>query len=332
MAHELEIVGGQAQMAYAGEKPWHGLGVEVDGDTSPMDMMAAAGLDWLVEKTPNYIHRKDTKTGEVVSIPNGTYSLVRDIDNSVLTPSISERWNPTQNHQAFEFFNQFCGEGGAKMETAGSLFGGQIVWGMARLGSSFTINGDDKTNGYLLFSLPHKLGSSIQVRTTSVRVVCNNTLSYSLSKASDSEYRQSHVGDFNFEHAQEVVQMANDTIEAQGEWAESLTKKKFTELGAIEFFNELVGDPMFMGTKESDDAAVEYLSTARGENSKLGKIMESYYHAPGASVGNGWGIINAVTHYSDHVAGRDANARLSSSWYGSGNTMKEKAQRMLEKV
>ena len=30
MAHELEIVNGQAQMAYVGDVPWHGLGTKVE--------------------------------------------------------------------------------------------------------------------------------------------------------------------------------------------------------------------------------------------------------------------------------------------------------------
>ena len=29
MAHELEIVDGNAQMAYVGDLPWHGLGTKV---------------------------------------------------------------------------------------------------------------------------------------------------------------------------------------------------------------------------------------------------------------------------------------------------------------
>ena len=29
MAHELEIVNGQAQRAYVGDVPWHGLGTKV---------------------------------------------------------------------------------------------------------------------------------------------------------------------------------------------------------------------------------------------------------------------------------------------------------------
>ena len=50
MAHEVEIINGQAQLAYAGDKPWHGLGVEVRNDMTPFQMMEKAGLDWSVEK------------------------------------------------------------------------------------------------------------------------------------------------------------------------------------------------------------------------------------------------------------------------------------------
>ena len=46
MAHEVEIINGQAQLAYAGDKPWHGLCVEVSNDLSPEQMMVKEGLDW----------------------------------------------------------------------------------------------------------------------------------------------------------------------------------------------------------------------------------------------------------------------------------------------
>ena len=45
MSHELEIVNGQAQMAYAGEVPWHGLGTAVSNDLTPNQIMVKAGLD-----------------------------------------------------------------------------------------------------------------------------------------------------------------------------------------------------------------------------------------------------------------------------------------------
>ena len=51
MAHEVEMIDGVAQMAYAGDKPWHGLGVEVSNDLTPAQMQKKAGLDWEVRKT-----------------------------------------------------------------------------------------------------------------------------------------------------------------------------------------------------------------------------------------------------------------------------------------
>ena len=54
MAHEIEIVNGVAQMAYAGQKPWHGLGTEVPADLTPVQMLEVAGLDWEVTKVPLY--------------------------------------------------------------------------------------------------------------------------------------------------------------------------------------------------------------------------------------------------------------------------------------
>jgi hypothetical protein len=46
MAHEVEMINGQAQLAYVGDVPWHGLGVEVRNDMTPEQMMQKAGLDW----------------------------------------------------------------------------------------------------------------------------------------------------------------------------------------------------------------------------------------------------------------------------------------------
>ena len=48
MAHQVET------MAWANQVPWHGLGVEVSDDLTPLQMQEAAGLDWTVSKRPSY--------------------------------------------------------------------------------------------------------------------------------------------------------------------------------------------------------------------------------------------------------------------------------------
>ena len=49
MAHLVET------MADAGQVPWHGLGVPVSNDLTPMQMMDKAGLNWQVREVDNFI-------------------------------------------------------------------------------------------------------------------------------------------------------------------------------------------------------------------------------------------------------------------------------------
>ena len=60
-------------MAYAGEKPWHGLGHKVGHDITPEQMELVAGLDWNVNKVPF----NNPVTGEE---SKDFFVLVRDSD------------------------------------------------------------------------------------------------------------------------------------------------------------------------------------------------------------------------------------------------------------
>lgn len=116
MAHEIEFVNGVAQMAYAGETPWHGLGAQVSNDLTPRQIMQKAGLDWSVEK-------EDVFTASGVKVP-GKKALVRD-DGKILD-MVGDDWNPVQNDQAFEFFSEFVLAGDMEMNCAGSLKDGKM--------------------------------------------------------------------------------------------------------------------------------------------------------------------------------------------------------------
>ena len=117
MSHEIEMIEGQAQMAYVGELPWHGLGTKVDQELTPDQFQKVAGLDWDVEKQP-------LVTAQGVRIKN-KQALVRTSDNSVLDV-VGTGWNPVQNSEAFEFFHEYVMAGDMEMHTAGSLKDGQM--------------------------------------------------------------------------------------------------------------------------------------------------------------------------------------------------------------
>ena len=54
---------------------------------------------------------------------------------------VSNDWEPLQNHEAFDFFNDFISQGDMKMDTCGSIRGGQLVWAMAKVNEDFTVFG-----------------------------------------------------------------------------------------------------------------------------------------------------------------------------------------------
>jgi len=137
MSHEVEMIDGQAQMAYAGELPWHGLGTKVASDLAPSQIMQQAGLDWSVEK-------ETMTTASGVEI-EGKKALVRSSDNKVLDV-VGDNWNPVQNSEAFEFFSEYCLAGDMEMHTAGSLKGGQMVWALAK-GTAFNPESVKQTMG-----------------------------------------------------------------------------------------------------------------------------------------------------------------------------------------
>ena len=305
MAHELEIVNGQAQMAYVGELPWHGLGTKVPADLTPEQFMTTAGLNWEVTK-------EDMVTASGVAIP-GKQALVRSIDNKVLDV-VGKGWNPVQNAEAFEFFDEYVRAGDMEMHTAGSLKGGEIVWALAKTKESFELFKGDVTDNYFLFTNPHKFGKSIDIRMTPIRVVCNNTLTLSLSKQSEQMVTVNHRTAFDPDAVKEQMGIAREKMEQYKSMAEFLGSKRYTADNVIQYFNTVFGAP----AKEKVDNVIPFTS----RNAKL--AMENIQTQPGANFAEGswWQAFNAVTYMTDHLQGRENDSRLQSAWYGRNRKVK----------
>jgi len=303
-------------MAWTAEEPWHGLGVRVGSDTNPDEMLRAAGLDWTVSKRPVYT---TDRAGAPIPVP-GRVALVRDTDDRVLS-EVGEDWHPLQNRDAFDFFASFVAKGGATMETAGSLRGGRMVWGLARLPADFRLAGGDEVRGYLLLASPHEGGRTIQARVTTVRVVCQNTLSLAMSGSAKFSARFAHHRAFDPTEAVEAIGIASEEIVAFSKTARTLKKLKLTDREVLE-----VLAPIY---QPDDPALLEVGESAA--HPALRSVLDSYRMAPGADVGTGWGVLNAVTYHADHRAGRrdaktgqyDTDARLFSAWLGTEATRKQ---------
>lgn len=307
MAHNIEMIDGKAQMAYAGETPWHSLGTRVPDDLTPEQMLDAAGLNWEVEKIEAFAK----VGGKKVSVDRS--ALVRKTDNKILGV-VSNDWNPVQNAEAFEFFNDFIAEGDMEMHTAGSLSDGQIVWALAKVKSGFSLFGGDEVESYLHFTNFHKYGFSTDVRFTPIRVVCNNTLTLSLNTKVEKMVKISHRREFNGDNVKLMLGIAADKLAKYKEMAQFLGSKRASNENVVDYFKRVF--PVSGG-----DNAKKEISKNAGV--ALG-ILETQ---PGAEFARGtwWQAFNSVTYLTDHLAGRTADTRLTSAWYGYNKNLKTKA-------
>jgi len=316
-------------MAYEkSQVPWHGLGVQVKSDLSPAQILKAAGLNWTVSKQKMVLQDKPK-----IVIPD-KFALCRDSDNAVLSV-VGKVYRPVQNKDAMDFFKKFTEAGHMTMETAGALWDGRYIWGLARVGQDFKLGKDDEVRGFLLLSSPHVHGKAMVIQFTPIRVVCWNTLSMALGvdlKGKGSAFRMPHTQEFNDAmkvRAEEALGLAKEQMVEFREACEVLSKKKAKPDQVEEYFCEVVNfDPKATdvkkkkGKKKGDKDVVK-------EPRILPKFRKALTYAPGqqlpTSLGTWWGAYNAVSYTIDHSIGRNRDTALRNAWMGHQASVKRKA-------
>jgi len=305
MAHEVET------MAFAHKVPWHGLGVRVDGDLTPAQMLTAAGLNWEVEKRPMFFSYGPNGDRIAGKVP-GKMALVRKTDSKVFDV-VGEGWNPVQNADVLATFKKFCDEGGATMETAGALRGGQIVWGLANLGNGFVLPGGDAVKGYLLLASKHQSGYATIGRVTPVRVVCANTFAMSGGFEGASQLRVPHTMKFDPDWAAEQMGIARAGMSEFERNARLLQKLNISPDDAKRILL-----PIYQPQEDPVDVMKDF---DRRASRTVIEIMEAAVKGAGQAeiAGTAWGVFNAATYRANHNARGGADARFASTLVGQNN-------------
>ena len=333
MSHEVET------MAWAGEKPWHGLGVEVDPNLTPLEMQEAAKLNWTVSKRPSYTLDAPEWSEDVGIIQaENTFHIVRDSDNRILS-HCGRDYIPIQNSDIFKFFKRFTEAGHMTMETAGSLKDGGEIWGLAKISEDFELVGGDQIKGYLLIDQPHIVGRSMTIKVTPVRVVCNNTMTMALRQDGTASFRMPHVREFGdevIEAAEEALGLSAEQMTKFKEAATLLSNKKAKHSEVLDYVGEIY-QPIMIAEYRNEQRLREEgkaLGIQEPLKDKLNKfpslVVDAMEYSPGANLksakGTWWGALNAVTYVEDHLreSQNEGNA-LHSSWFGAAANRKGKA-------
>lgn len=315
MSHNINSI------MYYGEKPWHGIGEEIDHAATSAEAIQAAKLNWEVRTFPMFADVDGRP------VPMDSKASIR-MDTMTPLGVVGRLYTPIQNTEAFNFFDNVVGEGKAIYHVAGALGKGETVWILAKLPQEIRIKQtDDIINKYLLLTNNHDGLSSLKMFFTPIRVVCQNTLSAANSEINKTKGDIVRIKHFpgiqdKVEAARVILGFVDRTYKELQEAYNKLADYQINDEWLDIYIKTLVP------AKNEDDVSFR---TIKIRDSISARFESEANTMPGIR-GTAWAAYNSVTEYVDHYSlvnptkrKDDTTARLASIWLGRGSDLKKKA-------
>ena len=312
MSHAIQ------KMAYTGEAPWHKLGSELPAK-QPIEVWAQkAGMDWRICETPvRYLTGQVGALGAIMSFDEQKV-LYRSDTNKPLSV-VSDRYQVVQPQEVLEFYRDLTEISGFELETAGVLKDGKKFWALAKMGKEAVLKGNDVVKGYLLLATSCDGTLATTATPTSVRVVCQNTLTIALNGAS-AAIKVPHNTNFDAQAVKRQLGVAVSHWDSFMYRMKTLSERKVKSHEAMNYFLKVlcqtdVLDSSNVLTNERALKKVQFIYEGNGRGAELT-----------AANGTAWGLLNAVTEFVDHEKqARSPENRLDSAWFGQGASLKQRA-------
>jgi phage/plasmid-like protein (TIGR03299 family) len=313
----IDTTTGTAAMAFAGQTPWHGLGQALTPDASIETWTNEAGLNYTVKESP-VLFQTDAAT--MPEEFKGRKVLHRS-DTGAALAVVSDGYRVVQPSEVMGFFGKLVELGGFQMETAGVLSYGRRVWALAKVNEGADIVEGDTVRPYVLLGTSYDGTMATVAKFTSIRVVCNNTITAALGRENAGTVRVLHSERFDPDAVRLELGIVGDNWERFLIQSRKLSGDTMGQLEADAFVSALL-QPYHTSKME--------LNQTRGYK----RIMELFNgQAIGADIpgvaGTRWAMLNAVTELVDHERGRSNNTRIESAWFGTGAALKNKALELL---
>lgn len=291
MAHMITIrEDGTEEIAWSGQKPWHGLGVEMPKRMSAMHALVKANLDWMVTQEPicmcdatnNYI----VITDKCANIRN---------DNGAYLGVVGDGYVPIQNEEQAKFIDTLVSEGNI-IEVCGSLFGGRKTFWTIKVSNDLMVTPGDRIEQYLIATNSHDGSSPFLIWFSSIRVVCWNTLSAAL-RGMQTRVALRHTMNIKsrVEEAKKTLGLANKYFSSLRENLQALARIPLDHKGLGQYIETVFPTPEITTSRV---AGVIY----RRWELMCDRVLTSFESGPGAELAGRtlYGAYNAVTNVIDH--------------------------------
>ena len=302
-------------VAYAGEKPWHGLGSKL-GHQQPIEAWKQqAGMDWKIEESEVRYVTGSNNVGVINAFPE--QKVLYRSDTKIPLAVVSKRFQVVQPGEILEFYRDLTAESGFDWKrpaccARAASFGHWLV--PARV----TLKGRDKVDGYLLLATACDGTLATTAQFTSVRVVCNNTLAIALGNASGA-VKVPHRRRFESDAVKRQLGITVSSWDGFADRMKALVERPVDPDSVERLLRRVLTYQVQdkKGTVVNEQAVANV--RALYEGSGRGALMSS-------SRGTAWGLLNSVTEFIDHHRrARSDDHRGDAAWFGQGAQLKQRA-------
>ena len=327
MSHEITTTD---HLVLHKKEAWHGLGTVVETAPTPGQALVLANLDWKVDAHNLLADLSDDRAADVT--PISTHKALRRSDTGDILSVVGKAYEPLQNEELAMFAYDLAGEANVTIESAGSMKSGRRIWFLLKSDTLCIGNQCDEVEPYVLLYNSHDGSSAVEFMPTTVRVVCNNTLTMA---------RSSRERGFKFRHTTNLrsnigrgVQVMRKCMEKVELWNTAMNGLSMQEVGP-QWLQE------FWSKAYHELVSQEPTNQRRVENYEIKKegtiqLWRETFDSEASEYGlrpTRWLAANAVTNWMDYVKpirmtarGQHADATEAKQWdrvFGTTATRKE---------
>lgn len=306
MAHEIES-SDSVLFVRGTETPWHGLAKEVDPGKTLCENAVEHGLDWEIRLDKMYRINQGSDRPMYIEVPNKVAIVRSDVD--VVLGTASDNYVPLSNMSVYGSLDNIVSNGLAKPDTMGSLRGGGIVWGLLKIDvPNEEVVAGDTVQRWILYSTGNDGKRGVSIGFVDIRTVCSNTIHAAWSSELSKLISIAHRGNVqaNVDAVIKSMDIASREFRAT---IEDYRKMAGTSINQLDLRNYV---KVVLDLDEKDN------------NKRATNLIDKVASMASNGIGNSgigdnvWGAFNSVTQFLSHEAGRNADNRYSSLWFGRG--------------
>jgi len=263
-------------------------------------MLKRGDLDWDVALKPTYRYTGVGNDRRLIKAND--LATVRE-DNDAQLGTVRKRYQVFQNREVFAFGDNIAREGKGKWVATGLQRDGARVFMVMELVDDFTVLGDQHKM-FIVFRTSHNGSSRLRADLSPIRMNCFNQNAL-ITKTAEASWGITHAlnHDLQEQEAQKAFGLAANYEHAYADLAAKLNSIEMTP-----------------------DRATKILTVSMDKRAKVATVIRdahvNWLSSPTINEAQrmtGWGLLNGVTEYMDHVIRRDnAAATFEATMNGEG--------------